>query len=74
VAPGAAPPQAAAPLAAAPPKPEPPAREAIIAALVRASWNISAAARALNLHRTQMRRLLARYDIDVDRLRGTAGR
>jgi DNA-binding NtrC family response regulator len=60
--------------APAPPKAEALSRQDVIAALIRASCNVSAAARALDLHRNQLRRLLARYDIDVDRLRGAAGR
>jgi ActR/RegA family two-component response regulator len=46
----------------------------VIAALVQADGNISAAARGLGLHRTQLRRLLTRYDVDPDLVRGATRR
>jgi DNA-binding NtrC family response regulator len=53
---------------------EPPDRARIIAALVEASGNVTAAARALGLHRTQLRRLLDRHAIDPSRVRGATRR
>lgn len=47
---------------------EPPGKAQVIGALISSGSNISAAARALGLHRTQLRRLLARYNIDLSRL------
>jgi transcriptional regulator with PAS, ATPase and Fis domain len=41
-------------------------REAVIEALRASGGNISASARSLGLHRTQLRRLLARFNIDAD--------
>lgn len=46
-----------------------PARTEVMAAIVRADGNVSAAARELGLQRTQLRRLLARYQIDLQKLR-----
>ena len=57
----------------APPS-EPTTRQAVIAALVQADGNISAAARGLGLHRTQLRRLLLRYDVDPALVRGATRR
>jgi transcriptional regulator with GAF, ATPase, and Fis domain len=48
---------------------EVPSRKQILSALVETHGNISAAARTLQIHRTQFRRLLLRYRIDVDKLR-----
>lgn len=48
---------------------EPPSRAQIMAALLESDGNISAAARAVSVHRTQFRRLLARYNIDLEKLR-----
>lgn len=48
---------------------EPPSRSQILAALLTEDCNIAATARALGLHRTQLRRLLARYSIDLGKLR-----
>jgi ActR/RegA family two-component response regulator len=45
-----------------------------IAALVEADGNISAAARSLGLHRTQLRRLLTRYDVDPALVRSATRR
>jgi DNA-binding NtrC family response regulator len=47
----------------------PPSRAHILAALIDSKGNISAAARAVRVHRTQFRRLLARYNIDLEKLR-----
>ena len=47
----------------------PPSRAQILATLLAEDFNIAAAARALGLHRTQLRRLLARYSIDLGKLR-----
>jgi DNA-binding NtrC family response regulator len=46
-----------------------PNRSAILAALIDAKGNISAAARALGVHRTHLRRHIEFHGIDVDRLR-----
>lgn len=46
-----------------------PSRAQVMAALIESDGNISAAARAVSVHRTQFRRLLARYNIDLERLR-----
>ncbi len=48
---------------------EQPSRAQIVAALIESDVNISAAARALGVHRTQFRRLLARYNIDLEKVR-----
>jgi transcriptional regulator with GAF, ATPase, and Fis domain len=57
------------PLPAAAPTPvEPPSRAQVLAALLTADCNMTAAARVFNLHRTQLRRLITRYHIDVDQL------
>lgn len=48
---------------------EPPSRSQLLAALLTADFNIAATARALHLHRTQLRRLLVRYGIDLTKLR-----
>jgi len=42
-----------------------PTREAIEAALLAEQGNVSAAARALNIHRNQLRRLLSRHGLDA---------
>jgi transcriptional regulator of acetoin/glycerol metabolism len=42
----------------------PPDRDAIVAALERCRGNVSGAARALGVHRTQLRRWLARHALD----------
>lgn len=47
----------------------PPSRAQILAALFETQGNLAAAARALDLHRTQLRRYLHEHDIDLDRLR-----
>ncbi len=52
-----------------PPTTEPPSRAQILAALLESKGNVSAAARAVRVHRTQFRRLLARYNIDMEKLR-----
>ena len=44
-------------------------RAEVMAAIVSAEGNVSAAARELGLQRTQLRRLLARYQIDIQKLR-----
>lgn len=46
-----------------------PGRAKVKAALARVDGNVSAAARELGLQRTQLRRLLARYQIDIQKLR-----
>jgi transcriptional regulator with GAF, ATPase, and Fis domain len=55
------------------PKPSPtngpPSRTQVLTALVEADGNVSAAARRLRVHRTQLMRLLARYQIDAAKLR-----
>jgi transcriptional regulator with GAF, ATPase, and Fis domain len=60
---------AAAASGAAPASPSAPApaadRETIVAALARAGGNVSGAARILGVHRTQLRRWLARLAIDA---------
>jgi transcriptional regulator with GAF, ATPase, and Fis domain len=65
-------PFAAAPSAAAQPVTPPPTaggpaapdRDAIVAALERSGGNVSGAARALGVHRTQLRRWLSRFSLD----------
>jgi transcriptional regulator with GAF, ATPase, and Fis domain len=52
-----------------PPVDEPLSRAKILSALIASQGNVSAAARALRVHRTQFRRLLARYHIDLAKLR-----
>lgn len=60
-----------------PPAPEPPSkvehtppsRAQLIAALIESKGNISAAARELGLHRTQLRRQIGYHGIDLNRLR-----
>ena len=47
----------------------PPSRATLLAALLEAKGNLSAAARALRVHRTQLRRLLVRHKIDLAKLR-----
>jgi len=42
-----------------------PTREELVAVLRRAGGNVSSAARALGLHRTQLRRYLARHELDA---------
>jgi len=54
------------------PRTPPPDRGAIAQALQRARGNVSATARALGVHRTQLRRFLARYELDP-RQAGAAG-
>jgi transcriptional regulator with GAF, ATPase, and Fis domain len=44
-----------------------PTRETLEAALAAQSGNVARTARALNVHRTQLRRWLERYGIDVRR-------
>ena len=51
-----------------PPPAEPPSRAQILAALLATDFNVAATARSLSLHRTQLRRLLVRYSIDVSKL------
>ena len=46
-----------------------PTRSRILAALVETKGNLSAAARAIGVQRTQLRRLLARYQIDLEKIR-----
>lgn len=46
-----------------------PTRAQILAALIESKGNLSAAARAVGVQRTQLRRLLARYQIDLEKLR-----
>jgi DNA-binding NtrC family response regulator len=41
-------------------------REALFAALHQEHGNVAATARALGIHRTQLRRMIAHYEIDVD--------
>jgi transcriptional regulator with GAF, ATPase, and Fis domain len=55
---------------AASPRPAsaPPSRAQVLAALLEAKGNVSAAARALQVHRTQFRRLLVRHNIDREKL------
>ena len=52
---------------AAPPDPSAQERVRLLTALEQNSGNVSATARALGLHRTQLRRLLARHHIDAGR-------
>lgn len=52
---------------------KPPSRAQVLAVLLAQGFNIAATARELGLHRTQLRRLLARYSIDLGKLR-TVGR
>lgn len=49
-------------------KPDPPSRAQLIMALLQAHGNISAAARALGLHRTQLRRYLQLRGIDLEQV------
>lgn len=44
-------------------------RAEVVAAIVKVDGNVSAAARELGLQRTQLRRLLVRYQINVQKLR-----
>lgn len=66
-----------APRAASPPLEEAPAgrpaftRTQLMTALIEAKGNISAAARGLGLHRTQLRRYLTQQGIDPDRLKAS---
>ncbi|WP_437592969.1 sigma 54-interacting transcriptional regulator [Sorangium sp. So ce1000] len=62
------------PASAAPQADAAPTRAQVLAALAEANGNISAAARALKLHRTQLRRLFERHGIDARRLRDLARR
>jgi ActR/RegA family two-component response regulator len=48
--------------------PEPPTKESIERALADANGNVSAAARSLGLHRTQLRRWLSKHKIAVAEL------
>lgn len=57
-----------------PPEPgAPPSLAQILAALFSAKGNVSAAARALRIHRTQLRRLLTRHKINAEKLRDLEG-
>lgn len=47
----------------------PPSRAQIVAALLEERGNLAAASRALRVHRTQLRRLVIRYKIDLEKLR-----
>jgi transcriptional regulator of acetoin/glycerol metabolism len=47
-----------------------PSRAQLLAAMIEAQGNISAAARALGLHRNQLKRQLDHHGIEVERLRG----
>lgn len=55
----------------APPQ-ESPSRAQVLAILIECRGNLSAAARALSLHRTQLRRYLERLGIDLSRVRDMA--
>ncbi len=50
-----------------------PPREILVEALRAANGNITAAARALSVHRTQLKRWLARYDLDPKRPADASG-
>ncbi|HNN92775.1 MAG TPA: sigma 54-interacting transcriptional regulator [Pseudomonadota bacterium] len=61
---------------AAPPNPSPPgapsgrpSQAALVAALIAANLNLSETARRLRLHRTQLRRYIVYYGIDLEKLR-----
>lgn len=51
------------------PRRPPPSRTQIMVALLETRGNLTAAAHALGLHRTQLRRYLHEYEIDLDRIR-----
>ena len=53
----------------APPQRALPSRAQIVAALMESGGNLSAGARLLGLHRTQLRRLLVQHQIDVNKVR-----
>jgi transcriptional regulator with GAF, ATPase, and Fis domain len=51
------------------PSAETPSRAQMLVALIESNGNVSAAARAVRVHRAMFRRLLARFQIDVKKLR-----
>lgn len=57
---------------AQPSRAEPPSRSQLIATLIECNGNLSAAARVLSMHRTQLRRHMARFGIDPSRVREMA--